>query len=187
MSRTMLRLCFAGFALASASKGYAEDDNRFYGGLRAGDELNERYTPFNFADDAARGGYAGWRFRDHWGIEASYSDLGQFRSRASGPDHGSQGEADLWTIGVTYRFPVAERFDFFVGVGRFELGEEITEITIGGPRQYKDTEAGGYAEVGGRFDFNDTLALRVSYQWFDIQTFGSDGDATLWLGLEAGF
>jgi hypothetical protein len=187
MSHTMLRLGFAGFALVSASMAHAEDDNRFYGGLRAGDELNDRYTQSNFADDAARGGYAGWRFRDHWGIEASYSDLGQFRSRASGPDHGSDGEADLWTVGATYRFPVAERFDVFAGIGWFELNEEINETTIAGTMHFKNTEAGGYAEVGGRFDFNDALALRVSYQWFDIPAFGSDGDGTPWLGLEAGF
>jgi OmpA-OmpF porin, OOP family len=183
VSKNMLKLCFTGLALIASAGAMAEDE--LYFGLRVGAEMDNR---FDFGDsnvdtDTPYSAYGGWNFTENWGIELGYTDVGD--SIASGvADGGFELNGSLVTAGVSYRYPINERFDIFAAAGAFNLSEDGTFITIAGPVPAENDDSGAYAEFGGRFHFNEGIALRASYQWFN---FDGGNDGTPWLGVEVGF
>lgn len=186
MSSNKLHLCVASILLMAANA--ASADSGAYVGLRAGSEMDSRFGIIeNVQVDSPIGLYGGWNFNDHWGIELGYSDLGQ--STAAGiADFGFDLDGRLLTGGVSYRFALNDSFDIFGGVGLFDLSEDGTATTIIGPVPFDRDDNGLYAEVGGRYHFNDRFALRASYQWFDFSSIMTDdSDGTPWLGVEFGF
>lgn len=175
-------------SLLLAAVGAASADSGAYVGLRAGSEMDSRFNhSANVNADTPFGIYGGWNFNDHWGLELGYTDLG--RTTAPGiADFGFDIDGKLLTGGLNYRHSVSENVDLFGGVGLFDLNEDGTATTIAGPIAFNNDDNGLYAEVGGRYHFNERLALRASYQWFDFgSTAADDSDGTLMLGLELDF
>lgn len=183
MSSKKTPLIIASMLLAAAN--VASADGGAYVGLRAGSELDSRFNHSAIVNaDTPIGIYGGWNFNDQLGVELGYTDLG--RSTAPGiADFGFDVDGNLLTGGLTYRHSISESADLFGGVGLFDLNEDGTAITIAGPVSFNNDDNGFYAEVGGRYRFNERLALRASYQWFDFgSTAASDSDGTVMLGLE---
>lgn len=183
VSKKLLKLCFTSLTLLASAGAMAEDE--LYFGLRAGSEMDSR---FDFGGDPVDvdtpySAYGGWNFTEHWGIELGYTDVGDSFGNAI-LDAGFELDGSLFTAGVSYRHAINERFDVFAAVGAFALKEDGNLIGIAGPIAFDNDDTGAYAEVGGRFHFNEEVALRASYQRFNFDG-GSDG--TPWLGVEVGF
>lgn len=186
-SKLITRLLLSSCALVFAGSAFAADDqdNAGYLGLRVGSDLDDRFPsgPYNVETDTPYSIYGGWNFHSHWGLELGYTDVGDIRAVGIA-DAGFELDANLWTLGVQYRQPFAERFELVAGAGIYQLNEDGHLLTIAGQVPYDNNETGIQAEVGVRFHFDGPLALRASYQWFD---FDGGGDGTPWLGFEFGF
>jgi len=184
MKSALPRLSLASLALC-AGNALAADDVGAYLGVRGGSAMEDRYGEFTPELDADNplSVYGGWNFSALWGLELGYIDLGE-TTAPNIADAGLDADGHLVTGGVSFRAPVAERFDVFAGAGLFKLSEDGVTYTVAGPIPLDLDDDGVYVEVGGRFHFNDRVALRASYQWFDFEK-GNDG--TPWIGAELRF
>lgn len=181
MKPTIVLLAFAAIALSSAT--YA--DSGFGLGLRAGTELEGRLPkgPGALDSDNALGGYVNYFWHDNFGLELGYTNLGD-SSRSGILDAGFNLDGDLYSFGLIGSFPVTDQWRLLGGVGGFELREDGSSITIAGVRPLDNDDSGFYLEAGTRYDFNQNIGARFSYQWFD---FDQSSDGTPWLGAEVRF
>lgn len=154
-------------------------------GLRGGTELDGRLPkgPGVLDSDNALGGYVNYFWHQNLGIELAYANLGS-SSRSGILDAGFDLDGDLYTFGLVASFPIAERWQLLGGIGGFNLREDGTSVSIAGIRPFDNDDSGFYLEAGSRFDFNESLSARLSYQWFD---FDRESDGTPWLGAEVRF
>ena len=181
----MKRFTVLAVTLLITSQGALAAEAPFYLGLRVGSAMENRLPqePGNPDSETPFSGYVGYHFTDFFALEVSYTDLGN-STRSAIVDAGFDLDGSLWTIGATGNLPINEHFSAFGGGGFFDLNEDGTAISLGGPRQLNADDRGFYVEAGGRYRFTEQFAARLSYQWFD---FDRDGDGTPWFGLEVGF
>ncbi len=176
--------------LAADSEGDGEY-HRVHFGLRVGSEMTSRFDgEWGFDAETPYAAYAGWNFSDHWTIDLGYTDLGETSTRVNAAQDYFRANGHMLNLGLSYRHPIAERFDVFASVGVFDLREagELFNLILDPPPigygPFRNDDTGAYVELGGRYHFNGPLALRASYQWFD---FDGGADGTPWIGLEFGF
>lgn len=170
-------------ALSLSTLSFAESS--FGLGLRGGTEMDGRLPdgPGALDSDNALGGYVNYFWHQNLGIELGYANLGS-SSRSGILDAGFELDGDLYTVGLVGSFSISEQWHLLGGVGGFNLREDGVSISIAGIRPLDNDDSGFYLEAGTRFDFNESFAARLSYQWFD---FDQQSDGTPWLGAEVRF
>ena len=147
--------------------------------------------PSSTAEDTDIGyrNFGGFRFSRHWGVEMGYSDLGRgYGGAESGAylqeKYGYQTSA--WTLAGTGVLPIGEAFslqgrlgwslaspDAAVSAPGLGAGAQGQGIGSALPR-YRSTVVWG---VGGQYDYNSWLGLRVDYNNFG-RIEGDNGNAT---------
>jgi OOP family OmpA-OmpF porin len=124
--------------------------------------------------------FGGYRFTRNWGVEVGYSDLGRGRGGDESALHVAEKfgyQTSAWTLAGTGVLPLGEAFslqgrlgwsmaspDATLAAGGFGLDTSAPGFGLGStlPR-YRSTVLWG---VGGQYDWNERVGLRVDYNNF---------------------
>jgi OOP family OmpA-OmpF porin len=122
--------------------------------------------------------FGGYRFSRHWGVEMGYSDLGRGYGAAdsgayAGEKYGYQTSA--WTLAGMGVLPIGEAFSL---QGRLGWSMATPDATLSAPGLGAGAQGSGIGSalpryrstvlwgVGGQYDYNNWLGLRVDYNNF---------------------
>jgi len=135
-------------------------------------------TRLSDAEDTAWRLHGGLRFNQHFAVEAAYHSYDSDGSAMS--VFGIEG--DIYSVAVRYDF-IDGPFTPYAKLGAARASFDATHFGTPNNVRISESETGGMAEIGARYAFNDSVALRGGYEWFD--TF--DGDGGLNLAVEFSF
>jgi OOP family OmpA-OmpF porin len=125
--------------------------------------------------------FGGYNFNRYIGFEAEYLDLGDadadFSITAPVAATGTvSAEGDGFTLSGVLRYPVNEQIGVFGKVGAFFWNVEgAATITGLGNVSAEDDGTDVTFGLGGRYDLNDNITLRVEWERF-VDVGGSDPD-----------
>lgn len=159
MSRFLLVLALAGLATAAQAA-----DKGFYLGASLGQaniEANTDDLHFD-ADDLGLKAFAGFRFLDHFGVEASYVDFGSPSDAINGVDVDNDSHAiDAFAVGF---IPVAG-FDLFgkLGLVNWDSKFNISDLDFSDKDDGTDLAWG----LGAQFRLG-SAAIRAEYEQFEF-------------------
>lgn len=111
-------------------------------------------------DDDAPQIYAGFQVTPYFGIEGSYMDFGKARGDVL------QMETDGYSLALTGRIPVNERFALYAKVGQFWWDSDVSVRNTGLGESFSGDEL-TYG-VGLSFAITPALDLRLSYDRLDV-------------------
>jgi len=152
------------FALATLTSGAHAADKGFYLGASLGEANVEDVTDdLHFdANDVGAKVFAGFRFMDHFGLEASYVDFGSPSDVVNGFDVDNDAHAfDAFAVG----FLPLTTFDLFgkVGFVSWDSKFDISELDFSQDHDGTDLAYG----VGAQFRLG-SFAIRGEYEVFDF-------------------
>lgn len=133
-------------------------------------------TRLSDADDTAWRLHGGVRLNQHFAIEGAYHSYDSDGSAMS--VFGIEG--DIYSVAVRYDF-IDGRFTPYAKLGVARASFDATHFGTPNNVHISESETGAMAEIGARYAFNDSVALRGGYEWFDT------GDGGLNLAVEFSF
>jgi len=155
--KVLVTALLAGFAalptLAMAqAKGNA--DLGFYAGISAGQSQTSDCPGGGSCDDkdTAYRVFGGYKFHPNIGVEGGYSPLGETSSG------NLKAEANAWDIVGVGSFPLGNNFSILGKLGFYNA-----EIKLSGAASGKKTTTDLTYGIGGQYDFNRNLGLRVEW------------------------
>lgn len=164
------RLLAVLFAASVPVAALAEPVSGFYAGARVGNgNMDDQF--FDDESDITFGGLVGYQFNPYLGVEAWYSDLGEFDGRI---DRGGDptilftAEPSSFGIAGVFNLPIGEQFNLYslIGWHRWDFfddrGPDLDET-----RGYDGDTDPTYG-LGGRFDFGENWAVRAQFQRYEF-------------------
>ena len=133
-------------------------------------------TRLSDADDTAWRLHGGVRLNQHFAIEGAYHSYDSDGSAMS--VFGIEG--DIYSVAVRYDF-MDGPFTPYAKLGVARASFDATHFGTPNNVHISESETGAMAEIGARYAFNDSVALRGGYEWFDT------GDGGLNLAVEFSF
>jgi len=179
--KILVTAMLAGFAavptLAMAqAKGNA--DLGFYAGISAGQSKSDCPGGGSCDDkDTAYRVFGGYKFHPNIAVEGGYSPLGE-TSASFGALGSVTAEANAWDLVGVGIFPLGNNFSIFGKLGFYNA-----EVKLGGLASGKKTTTDLTYGLGGQYDFNRNLGLRLELQRYSgvkapdvLGTSGGDTD-----------
>jgi len=143
-------------AMAQAKGGNA--DLGFYAGISAGQSKTADCPGGGSCDDkdTAYRVFGGYKFHPNIAVEGGYSPLGETSS--SFPGGSLKAEANAWDIVGVGSFPLGNNFSVLGKLGFYNA-----EIKLSGLASGKKTTTDLTYGIGGQYDFNRNLGLRLEW------------------------
>ncbi|HEY7238827.1 MAG TPA: porin family protein [Burkholderiales bacterium] len=142
-------------AMAQAKGGNA--DLGFYAGASVGQSKSDCPTSGSCDDkDTAYRIFGGYKFHPNIAVEGGYSPLGE--SSASVPGGNITAEANAWDIVGVGSWPLGNNFSILGKLGFYNA-----ELKLGGVASGKKTTTDLTYGIGGQYDFNRNLGLRLEW------------------------
>jgi OOP family OmpA-OmpF porin len=146
--------------------------------------------------DTTYGINAGYMFKDYFGVEGGYRDLGEVSASGTANFNGSlygkalvgngtlsiKGDGSGWTLGPRVNLPINKDFSLNGRAGwfRWESNQSATlnaAFTWGGTAYLANATASGkvtgtdtYYGVGGSYNINKQLAVGLNYNQYKVDT-----------------
>ena len=144
----------AGELFVSASIGSADLDEDFDGFT-----VNDSSTAFRLT--------GGWRFNEHFSLEAGYHNFGDFEAipgDVPGLDR-ARLSADGFTFGAAGSLPVSERFALTARAGAFfwNGSAKINNVTVASP-----DDVNPFFGAGLSFDVSESFALTADWTRYEL-------------------
>lgn len=121
--------------------------------------------------------FGGYNFNKHFGVELGYADLGKVTVSAVGLNGDVKATAfDLMAVGT---LPLSNNFSVYGKLGMYRADSKASGIV--GSSSDNNTDI-SYA-VGGGYDFNKNLGLRLEWQRYSkvgSDSTGGDGDVDVY-------
>lgn len=175
-------------SVASDSSAVYQDDDFFYLGVKVGSNYYqnacEPWATNCEHRDFAFGTFAGYRFNEHFSLEAAYLDLGEVN--AIYPESGIQqpyvGAVNSWELGASFNLPITESFSAFLKLSANNWSAENRSQA----RTLKDDGWSPAGELGITYQLTDNFQTRLSYQYIDgvgSDKVGASNAEIAWLGI----
>lgn len=163
----------------------ASAEHRFYvGGAIGSAELDDRFDDFEFdSTSVAFRIFAGWRFNEHFAVEAGYLDFGDFEQDFDilGNIVPASVSANGFTAGVNGALPLSERFSL---TGRAGMLFWNGTATLSGILQASPDDVNPFFGAGARYQFTERVAATADFTHYDLE----DTDSSmLAAGIEISF
>ncbi len=183
-------VCTVLFMMFACVNATAQEGFFFSGGLGKAN-IDGDFDGFNDSDDStAYRLSAGWKFNDHFAIEAGYQDFGDFeyrRDAANQPDNSGQLisraklSADGFTTGAVGILPLNDKFSLYGRAGMYfwDGNAEINDVSQANP---EDTNP--YFGIGLSYAISERVFLTGDWTHFDLES--ADGDM-LAVGIQVFF
>ena len=161
--KVLVTALLAGFAalptLAMAQAKGGNADLGFYAGASVGQSKTDCEASGGSCDDkdTAYRVFGGYKFHPNIAVEGGYSPLGE--TSASFPAGKITAEANAWDIVGLGIFPLGNSFSIFGKLGFYNA-----EVKLGGLASGKKTTTDLTYGIGGQYDFNRNLGLRLEVQ-----------------------
>jgi OOP family OmpA-OmpF porin len=161
--KILVSALLAGFAavptLAMAQAKGGTSDLGFYAGASVGQSTADCNVSGGSCDDkdTAYRVFGGYKFHPNIAVEGGYSPLGE--TTASFPGANVTAEANAWDLVGVGIWPLGNNFSIFGKVGFYNA-----ELKLGGALSGKKTTTDLTYGVGGQYDFNRNLGLRLEWQ-----------------------
>jgi OOP family OmpA-OmpF porin len=159
--KILVTAMLAGFAalptLAMAQMKGGNADLGFYAGISAGQSKSDCPGGGSCDDkDTAYRVFGGYKFHPNIGVEGGYSPLGETTSSFGGAS--LKAEANAWDIVGVGSFPLGNNFSILGKLGFYNA-----EIKLSGVASGKKTTTDLTYGIGGQYDFNRNLGLRLEW------------------------
>ena len=169
----ILGLAAAAFALPAAAQMKMPDlSSAYIGGSLGQSKMKLDCTGLSSCDDkdTAFRIFGGYQVNRTFSAELGYTDLGKAKFRATGVDGKFEASAfDLSAIGA---WPLANQFSIFGRLGAYYGTIKVSGTGVIGSDKSK---AGLTFGLGGQYDFNRNLGLRLEWQRFAKMDSGAGG------------
>jgi OOP family OmpA-OmpF porin len=175
-------------SVASDSSSVYQDDDFFYLGVKMGSNYYQNACEPWATDcehrDLAFGAFAGYRFNEHFSLEAAYLDLGEVN--AIYPESGIQqsyvGTVSSWELGLSFDLPITESLTAFLKVSANNWSAENRSQA----RTLEDDGWSPAGELGITYQLSNNFQSRLSYQYIDglgSDKVGASNGHVAWLGI----
>jgi OOP family OmpA-OmpF porin len=115
--------------------------------------------------------FGGYNFNKHFGVELGYGDLGKM-TVSSGPVSGEI-KATVWDLLAVGTLPIADKFSLYGKLGMYRAETKLSGSVAGlGSGSSKDNNTDLTYAIGGGYDFNKNLGVRL--EWQRYSKVGSD-------------
>jgi len=122
--------------------------------------------------------FGGYDFNRHFGVELGYADLGKL-TVSSGPVSGDL-KATVWDLLAVGKLPIADKFSLYGKLGMYRAETKVSGSVAGfGSGSQKDNNTDLTYAIGGGYDFNKNLGVRLEWQRYSkvgSDNTGGDGD-----------
>ena len=107
--------------------------------------------------------FGGYNFNKNFGVELGYADLGKVTVTAPGISGDIKSSAwDLMAVGT---LPIADKFSVYGKLGMYRAETKTSASISGlGSGSEKDNNSDVTYAIGGGYDFNKNLGVRVEWQ-----------------------
>ncbi len=160
--KVLVTALLAGFAavptLAMAQARGGSADLGFYAGASVGQSMSDCNASGGSCDDkdTAYRIFGGYKFHPNIAVEGGYSPLGE--TSASFPGGSFTAEANAWDIVGVGSWPLGNNFSILGKLGFYNA-----EVKLGGVASGKKTTTDLTYGIGGQYDFNRNLGLRLEW------------------------
>jgi len=113
--------------------------------------------------------FGGYNFNKNFGVELGYADLGKSTFSAGGLS--GDAKATAWDIMAVGTLPIHEKFDLYGKLGMYRAETKTSGALFVGE---KDNNTDVTYAIGGAYNFNQNLAVRL--EWQQYKKVGSDSD-----------
>ena len=178
--KVLVTALLAGFAalptLTMAQSKGGNADLGFYAGASVGQSKSDCGNAGGSCDDkdTAYRIFGGYKFHPNIAVEGGYAPLGQ--TSASLPGGNITAEANAWDIVGVGSGPLGNNFSILGKLGFYNA-----EIKLGGAASGKKTTTDLTYGIGGQYDFNRNLGLRLEWNRYSGVKFAgpSGGDTDI--------
>jgi OOP family OmpA-OmpF porin len=175
-------------SVESDSSSVYQDEDFFYLGVKVGSNYYQNACEPWAIDcehrDFAFGAFAGYRFNEHFSLEAAYLDLGEVN--AIYPESGIQqsyvGTVSSWELGLSFDLPITESLTAFLKVSANNWSAENRSQA----RTLEDDGWSPAGELGITYQLSNNFQTRLSYQYIDglgSDKVGASNGHIAWLGI----
>ena len=160
--KVLVTAMLAGFAalptLAMAQAKGGNSDLGFYAGASVGQSKSDCPGGLGSCDDkdTAYRIFGGYKFHPNIAVEGGYAPLGE--TSASFPGGNVTAEANAWDIVGVGSWPLGNNFSILGKLGFYNA-----EVKLGGLASGKKTTTDLLYGLGGQYDFNRNLGLRLEW------------------------
>jgi len=169
LSSTKAGLLVGIFILPVSQQSFA-DNGWYIGGAIGKAYVDENIDGTQFkADGTSFRVSGGYEFNDHFGVEASYIDLGTFKDSfdINGQTIPVSANADGFSFAAVGRLPLGEQFSAKARVGfYFSDGQS----TVNGITENDPSEQNPFVGLGLAYELTESVQLSLDADYFDLET-----------------
>jgi len=171
--------------LAVASEGTTvKGSESFYVGASVGTSYGRDVCDgLTFCEDTDTGikVYGGYQFNPVWGVEAFYTDLGEFSGSTLWsyytPSISAKASASAFGAVATASWPISDSFAIFSKLGLLYWSVDSSASGGGYTVSIDDDGVGLALGLGLRYSFTDNFGIRADWDWYSVGDDSTTGES----------
>ena len=148
----------------------AANGNWYLGGAAGNSSIDGDFEGISVDDSTAFRFFGGYRFSDHFGLEAAYLDLGSFDANGAGTSLSGSAEADGFQFAILGAVPIGERFavEGRAGVFFWDGNAEFAGSSV------DPSDQNAFLAVGGSFALSQRIDLTADWTRLELDNVEAD-------------